>query len=90
MPGFNGIGAMSSGTVMLMLSFYVGHQRDLTQWREMGIKKGTIFCCNSGSCDACIALDKKSYRLDKLPELPYKDCTCAHGCRCYVSPDLGI
>jgi hypothetical protein len=26
----------------------------------------------------------------RVPELPYKDCTCALGCRCYVSPDLGI
>jgi len=90
MPGFTGIGAMDSATVLRMLSFYIGYQRDLAQWRELGIKKGTILCCNSGSCDACMALDKKRNSLDKLPELPYKDCTCALGCRCYVSPELGI
>jgi hypothetical protein len=90
MPGFTGIGAMDSATVTRMLSFYIGHQRDLARWRELGIKKGTISCCNSGSCDACIALDEKTDRLEKLPELPYKDCTCALGCRCLVRPVLDI
>jgi hypothetical protein len=90
MPGFTGIGAMDSETVMRMLGFYIDHQRDLARWHELGIKRGTILCCNAGSCDMCKALDKKIYRLDKLPELPYKGCTCALGCRCYVSPDLGV
>lgn len=90
MPGFTGTGAMDSATVLRMLSFYIHHQRDLAQWKQLGIKRGTIMCCNSGSCDTCIGLDNKTYRLDKLPELPNNDCTCALGCRCYVSPDLGI
>jgi hypothetical protein len=90
MPGFTGIGTMDRGTVTRMLSFYVGHQRDLARWRELGIESGTISCCKAGSCDACIALDQKTGRLDKLPELPYKNCTCSLGCRCFVSPILDI
>jgi hypothetical protein len=90
MPGFTGIGAMDETTVTRMMAFYVGHQRDLEQWGRLGIKQASISCCNSGSCDACMALDKKAYRLDKLPELPYAGCTCALGCRCLYRPDLGL
>lgn len=89
-PGFTGFGAMDRDTVTRMLAFYVRHQGDLARWRELGIKNGTIFCCNSGSCDACIALDQRIDRLDKLPELPYRECTCALGCRCLVNPVLDI
>ena len=80
MPGFTGIGAMDPVTVTRMLSFYVYRQRDLARWRELGIKRGTII--GIGGCEACLALNKKTYSLDRLPELPYRDCTCALGCRC--------
>jgi SAP domain len=91
MPGFTGIGAigngaMSSETATRMLSFHVGHQRDLARWRELGITSGTII--GIGGCEACLALYNKTFRLDKLPELPYKDCTCALGCRCTSRPVL--
>lgn len=80
MPGFTGNGAMSSETATRMLSFHVGHQRNLARWRELGITSGTII--GIGGCEACLALYNKTFRLDKLPELPYKDCTCNLGCRC--------
>ena len=80
MPGFTGIGAMSSETATRMLSFHVGHQHNLARWRELGITSGTII--GIGGCEACLALYNKTFRLDKLPELPYKDCTCNLGCRC--------
>jgi hypothetical protein len=88
MPGFAGFGVMSSATVTRMLSFYVKHQRDLARWRELGIKRATIF--GVGGCEACLALYNKTFSLDKLPELPYKDCTCNSGCRCLVRADLGV
>ena len=80
MPGFIGIGTMDPVTVTRMLSFYVRSQRDLACWRELGIKRGTII--GIGGCEACLALKNKTYSLDRLPELPYADCTCARGCRC--------
>lgn len=80
MPGFAGIGAMNSTTAARMLSFYVNRQRDLARWRELGITKATIM--GVGGCEACLALNKKTFLLDELPELPYKDCTCDIGCRC--------
>lgn len=67
-------------TARLMLRFYVKHQRDLARWRELGIKTARII--GSGGCEACLALNDKTFRLDDLPELPYKDCTCELGCRC--------
>jgi len=88
MQGFAGFGVMDSATVTRMLSFYVKHQSDLARWRELGIKKATIF--GVGGCEACLALYNKTFSLDKLPELPYKDCTCNSGCRCLVKAYLGI
>ncbi|MGB6134714.1 MAG: SAP domain-containing protein [Acidobacteriaceae bacterium] len=88
MPGFADLGAMSSETATRMLSFYVKDQRDLARWRELGIKRVTIF--GVGGCEACVALYDKTFRLDKLPELPYEGCTCELGCRCLARPDMGI
>jgi hypothetical protein len=88
MPGFADIGRMNSTTATRMLRFYVGHQRELARWRELDIKRATII--GIGGCEACMALYNKTFSLDKLPELPYKDCTCDLGCRCLVRADLGI
>jgi len=80
MPGFKGIGVMNSTTATRMLSFYVKHQTDIARWRDLGISKATII--GVGGCEACLALKNKTFSLDELPELPYKDCTCNLGCRC--------
>ncbi|MHB1953172.1 MAG: SAP domain-containing protein [Sulfobacillus sp.] len=84
MPGFTGVGVMNSATATRMLSFYVKHQggghSDLAQMRESGIKKVKII--GIGGCEACAALNNKTFLLDELPELPYEKCTCDLGCRC--------
>jgi hypothetical protein len=80
MPGFAGVRQMDSTTATQMLSFYVIHQRNLEQYRELGIKKATI--TGNGDCEACLALKNKTFSLDQLPELPLKDCTCAIGGCC--------
>jgi hypothetical protein len=79
-PGPTGIKAMNSTMATRMLSFYVKHQSDLARMRESGIKKAKII--GIGGCEACLALKDQTFRLDELPELPYKDCTCELGCRC--------
>lgn len=79
-PGSTGMKAMNSATATRMLSFYVKHQSDLARMRESGVKKAKIV--GIGGCEACLALKDKTFRLDELPELPYKDCTCDLGCRC--------
>jgi hypothetical protein len=78
--GSTGIKALDSMTATRMLSFYVKHQSDLARMRESGIKKAKII--GIGGCEACLALKDKTFRLDELPELPYKNCTCELGCRC--------
>jgi hypothetical protein len=79
-PRSTGIKAMNSTTATRMLSFYVKHQSDLARMRESGIKEAKII--GIGGCEACLALKDQTFRLDELPELPYKDCTCELGCRC--------
>ena len=74
------LGVMDSATATKMLSFYVGHQRNLARWRELGIKKATII--GIGCCETCSADNNKTFSLDTLPELPHKDCTDAWGCGC--------
>jgi len=88
MPGFSGLRSMDESTVTRMLNFYVGHMEDKARWKPLGIKKAKISCSNSGSCESCKALDGQVYSLNKLPELPYDDCTCALGCRCLYLPEL--
>jgi hypothetical protein len=90
MPGFTGQGAMDAATVLRMMGFYDRHLQDLDQWKKLGVRKASIMCTKSGSCETCLALDKRTYRLDKLPELPYQRCTCALGCRCLYFADLGF
>jgi hypothetical protein len=80
LPGFAGIGVMNSVTATRMLSFYVKHRHDLARMRKLGFKEATII--GIGGCEACLALNNKTFSLDRLPELPYKDCTCNLGCRC--------
>ncbi len=80
MPEFTVIRAMNSTTATQMLSFYVRHQSDLARYRDSGITKAAIM--GIGGCEACLALKDKTFDLDKLPELPYQDCTCDLGCRC--------
>jgi hypothetical protein len=80
LPGFAGLGTMTPETATRMLSFYIGHQGQLARWRTLGIEKATIL--GVGGCEACLDLNNKTFRLDDLPELPYKDCTCDLGCRC--------
>lgn len=87
-PGSTGIKALNSTTATRMLSFYVKHRSDLARMRESGIKKAKII--GIGGCEACLALNNKTFLLDELPELPYKDCTCDLGCRCCVRPDIGL
>jgi hypothetical protein len=72
MLGFSGIGAMNSETATRMLTFYVGHQRSLAQWHKMGLKMGTIACCNAGSCEACMALDKRPTAWTSFLNFPTK------------------
>ena len=90
MPGFTGLSAMGAATVLRMLGFYANRQRELKEWKRLGVKTASISCCYSGSCDDCEALDGKTYSLDKLPELPYEGCTCDLGCRCFYSPNLNF
>lgn len=90
MPGFDRLGSMDEATVTRMLHFYIRHVEDVEKWKRLGIKKAKISCCNSGSCDKCMAMDGKTYLLSKLPELPYENCSCAIGCRCLYLPELNF
>ncbi len=35
-------------------------------------------------CDACRQIQGYHYNLDEVPELPYEECTCENGCRCWA------
>lgn len=39
-------------------------------------------------CAACQEMCSKTYTFEDIPELPYTNCECEHGCRCGLSFEL--
>ena len=58
----------------------------IEQYKRSGVVKYVKILAIHDSCEACKKLTQKRYKLDKVPELPYKYCTREGGCRCCVAP----
>lgn len=80
-------GVNSNRAINLLIS-YAHYRVAVADYRRNGgIKRVEIRTVNdSYVCDACRKLASKTYRLDLVPELPYENCTCEDGCRCWVLP----
>jgi hypothetical protein len=63
--------------------FYDGPDR-LSQMQSSGITKTKVLGVDASDCPACMALQKKTYSIEKMPTLPPTDCTCVPWCRCTV------
>lgn len=85
---FVGLERFDHETAIRMLKFHAGHERDMAQFRKMGIKRATVKGCGDASCEACRKITGKLMPLADIPELPYAACTHEMGCRCYVAPEL--
>lgn len=58
--------------------------KDLTKFRELGIKKVKIKSCkDQKTCSVCKKHDNKSYDLNSIPVLPL-----CWECRCYYEPQV--
>lgn len=70
-------------TVMRMICFYGKHQRDMQEFKRMGVNTVRILGGDDDeSCPHCAAINGKKFPLNKVPELPLATCTSPCGCRC--------
>jgi len=80
---------LESDAAARMLLFHARHMDDLQGYKKEGFKKIQVMGVDDNNqCEACQALDGKSFPIKKVPELPLANCTCEIGCRCLYSVDL--
>lgn len=77
---------LNSDTVARMILFHANHQIKMGEYRRSGVVKSVKIVGSQRSCPACRKIAGKLYPLDKVPELPYPNCTCELGCRCDAVP----
>jgi|GEM_PF-2266876 len=68
-----------------MLLFHASHIQDLTRYEESNVVRKVEIIASNDSCDNCKKIDGKKFEIDKVPELPYPNCTCELGCRCTIA-----
>lgn len=59
--------------------------RDLSNFKENGIKKIEYLAAGSLSCPECQKIDGKVVSINHPIELPFEHCTCEQGCRCCIT-----
>lgn len=82
------VGNFSSGDASRMIFSHASYLKRLQEVKNIGICKGISIMTidDSFTCQACKTASKKTYKTKNVPELPMKDCTCEHGCRCFIVP----
>ena len=83
MPGFAGLGVMSSATATHMLSSYVKHQRDLVRCRGLGRQKAAIMGVEEAARRAWLCITRPSASTSSLNFL-IRLCIAIFGCRCFI------
>ena len=73
-------------TAARMIKFHALYRVNLAQYREWGNKSVEISIAGPSSCEACKKIADKKFKIDKVIELPYEQCTCEMGCRCVIRP----
>jgi len=64
-----------------MLWFHASFLSTVENYKRLGVDRVEVLG-TSDSCEDCQKLQKRRYRLDRVPELPYARCTHVMGCRC--------
>lgn len=80
----SGLGAESAARMLIFHSTYL---RNLHELKKCGFKKARILVVDN-ACEQCKKLKNNTYAMNKVPELPYEECTCEMGCRCCLVADL--
>jgi hypothetical protein len=85
--GFRSGLPVDNESAVRMLVSHAVYQTDLSRYRESHVDVVRIsHVGDERVCDACRALASATYPIDRVPELPYEQCTCPIGCRCFVKP----
>ena len=80
---------LDPATAARMILFWVYNQRQLEILRGFPdpVTAVQIVSIQDGNtCLACRELHGREYRLARVPELPYPNCTSRMGCRCMIAP----
>jgi hypothetical protein len=79
--------SVDNAAAVRMLAAHAVYRTDIARYQESHIGVVRIYHVGDGLvCDACRALEAATYPIDRVPELPYEQCTCHLGCRCFVRP----
>lgn len=79
--GFHLDSHLSAESAARMLIFHSAYLKELGDLKRCRFKKARIIV-TSDSCEHCKKLKDKTYAINKVPELPFEECTCDKGCRC--------
>jgi hypothetical protein len=85
--GFRSGLSVDNASAVRMLVAHAVYRTDIARYQESHIDVVRIYHVGDGLvCDPCRALEAAAYPIDRVPELPYENCTCQTGCRCFVRP----
>lgn len=83
-PDFKTNLPMDADAAVRMFVFYARHQAEIAAFRKSGVVKQVEIIATHDSCEVCLEMWGKSYKLDQVPELPHEHCTHKGGCRCTI------
>lgn len=84
-PNFNYQVNMNPDAIPRMLLFYAITNRNIKEYKAMGIKYIQLNACHDG-CEACKVRHDEIFPIDNAPVVPHADCTHKMGCRCDYLP----
>jgi hypothetical protein len=71
-----------------MFLFLAQHYQRIEELRAAGFHRVVVLANDSDQCPECKKHAGKTYRLDKVPNVPFDRCTCPNGCLCMINADL--
>jgi len=86
-PDFHIDSSLGAESAARMLIFHPSYLKNLHELKKCGFKKARIIVADN-ACEHCRELKNNTYSINKVPELPYEECTCKMGCRCCLVADL--
>lgn len=71
-----------------MFLFLAQHYQRVEEFKAAGFHRVVVLGSDSDQCPECTKHAGKVYRLDKVPNVPFDQCTCPNGCLCMINADL--
>ncbi|MBO6940925.1 MAG: SAP domain-containing protein [Deltaproteobacteria bacterium] len=83
--GFAAGSHLDDETAVRMMSFHINHLRRRETYLSIRVEQVSVSSCDDErTCEACKALDGRSFSGKAIPEMPHPHCTSPSGCRCTI------